>query len=344
MSPAEREIAKQRARLMRIESNGMSEIARSYQVVLNDLNAHLDALTARIEQARTLGIEVRPAWLAAEDRYQALIAQHEAHTLSYLRSCIVSISSGKKLAIEQANGDVPRLASQAMGPAPYSAQAVVANSFNRLPVAQMQRMVRNAADGHPLGDLLYEIAPDSTQAVKDALNSGVARGASVETIARDVRKASGIAQNRAMLISRTEVIGVYRETALEHYRQSPVVKGWIWYAEPNACPVCSAEHGSEHTNDESLDSHPACRCSMMPQTVSWSELGFNIPDGRPSIQPGPERFAALPEGDKLAILGKARLDAYNAGEITLPEMVRETHSARWGDGKRTATLAELGVG
>jgi hypothetical protein len=123
------------------------------------------------------------------------------------------------------------------------------------------------------------------------------------------------------------------------------VKGWIWIAEVNACPVCSAEHGSEHGLDETLDSHPGCRCSMMPVTLSWADLGFpNVPETRPTIEPGADRFAKLPEADKLLILGRARLEAYNAGEITLADMVRDTRSARWGAGKRMASLDELGVG
>lgn len=634
MTPAEREIAKQRRALMRIESNGMSEIARSYQVVLMDLQGNLKGLTERIEQARAAGIEVRPGWLAAEDRYRSLISQHEQHTLRYLQDCISTIRNGKGAAIVQAEGDAPRLTTTAMGQAPASAEAAVANSFSQLPTDQMARLVANAADGRPLGELLYEVAPKATQKVKDALNAGVARGASVRVIAADAVKASGIAQNRAMLISRTEcltadaviesdgiqavyrrwyegtvirvrmssgheftatpnhpvltsegwigagslvpgddlvrhaggqklrtsgnqhvgdvptrigevfdslaAVGVtvraatgepdfhgdgrngyvdvattdgelvdrlkaqdaqhadhlaleatgaatprlhgsrglhgavptgpgaahyphrlqvaadgvfveamakgqiaeagsglifprqflgveaeslrlgdranrypsvgeygaslcsvdaevlrdspeavarqvgrdhvvsvdrlefrghvynlstdrgwfavgpyfsgntiraYRETSLAAYRSSPAVAGWIWIAQATACPVCQAEHGSEHTLDETLDSHPACRCTAMPKTLSWAELGYpGIADGRPSIQPGPERFAALPEADKLAVLGRARLDAYNAGEITLHDMVRETHSERWGAGKRTATLAELGVG
>jgi len=344
MSRAEREIAKRRRRLMQIESNGMSEVARTYQAVLKDLNRHLAPLTKRIEEARAAGIEVRPAWLAAEERYRALIAQHEQNTLDYLQSCIQTILGTKKEAAARALADAPELTAAVLGPAPASAEAMVADSFKRLPTDQMERLVRNAAHGQPLGRLLAEIAPDTTQKVKDALMSGVARGAPVRTIAADVRKASGIARNRAMVISRTEVMRVYRETSFEQYRRSSVVKGWIWIAEVTACPVCSAEHGSEHTLDETLASHPGCRCTALPQTLSWRELGFNLPDARPEIVAGPQRFASLPEADRLSILGRSRFDAYERGEVTLEEMVRDTRSARWGEGKRVATLSELGVG
>lgn len=344
MSRAEREIAKQRARLLKIEQNGMSEIVRSYQKVLKDLNRQLDALTAQIKAEREAGREVSPWWLQRQERFRDLVAQQEKLTLGFLRDSLSQLEGMKSAAATQANGDAPALTRAVLGPAPTQAEALVANSFSRLPTSTLEHLVRNAADGRPLGSLFAEIAPEATKAVKDALVSGVARGAGVKVIAADVRKAAGIAQNRAMLITRTETIRAYRETAFENYRHSEVVTGWIWIAEVNGCPVCTAEHGSEHSTEESLDSHPGCRCTAMPKTKSWRELGFELPDSRPTIQSGPERFAELPEADKLAVLGRARLDAYNAGEITLADMVKQTTSARWGEGKRTATLAELGVG
>jgi SPP1 gp7 family putative phage head morphogenesis protein len=87
-----------------------------------------------------------------------------------------------------------------------------------------------------------------------------------------------------------------------------------------------------------------CRCTAAPRTVSWAELGVRgVPDTRQPILSPAERFAALPEADKLAIMGRARLAAYEAGEISLDQMVRTTRSTRWGPGRRAATLKELGV-
>jgi hypothetical protein len=82
---------------------------------------------------------------------------------------------------------------------------------------------------------------------------------------------------------------------------------------------------------------------MVPKTLTWKELGFDVPDRRPEIEPGADRFAALPEGDRLAVLGRARFDAYERGDISLEDMVRPTESERWGPGKRLATLEELSL-
>jgi len=341
VTPAEREIERRRKVLKRLDNRGLQSVAKSYRAVLRDLTTRLSGVTQLITRARAQGEEVSEGWLARQGRYQTLIAQHEALTLDFLRAAMATIEGVKDEAIDLAHADAPALTTAAMGPAPADALARVQSSFSRLPSDQLNRLLHNAADERPLGSLLLEVVPESTQAVKDAMASGVARGAGVRDIARDVRVASGMAQQRALLISRTEVIRAYRETSRELYERSPAVKGWLWWAEVNACPVCSAEHGSEHDLSETLDSHPSCRCTMLPVTLSWRELGYDLPDGRPALQSGSERFAGLAEADKLAIVGRARLDAYNAGEITLQDMVRETRHPRWGAGKRVATLREL---
>lgn len=342
-TPLEREIEAQRRRLLAVENNGASEIVRSYKAVTRDLRANLDAMTARIEEARAAGEEVGPSWLVREERYAALVAQNERLTLDFLRQALGAIEGTKRAAVAQAVTDAPEAALAAAGAAPAGGTELIAASFSTLPREQLARLVTTAGDGGPLGSLLAEIAPGSIQGVKDALLGGVARGAGVRQIARDVRTASGMAQNHALLVARSEVLRAYRETSLESFRRSQVVKGWVWMAEATACPICNAEHGSEHTLDEVLASHPACRCTMVPKTLSWKELGFDAPDRRPEIEPGAERFAGLSEGDKLAVLGRSRLDAYNAGKISLEDMVRTTQSERWGPGKRLATLKELSL-
>ncbi len=48
----------------------------------------------------------------------------------------------------------------------------------------------------------------------------------------------------------------------------------------------------------------------------------------------------MSEADQLAVLGRAKLDAYNDGLITLADLVKPTSSRRWGPGVRVASLAE----
>ena len=46
---------------------------------------------------------------------------------------------------------------------------------------------------------------------------------------------------------------------------------------------------------------------------------------------------------RLAILGRARLQAYERGDLSLQDMVRPTTDRVWGPGLRQATLTELSL-
>lgn len=345
MTNFERELQRQRARLLKADANGASAIVARYGRVRKRLNRRLDALTARIVEARRAGEEVRPGWLFAQERYRELVTDFEQHTLAFLHGVDVEIAKSKRTSVALAEDAAPTLSLAAMGAAPAAAQAEIAATFVKLSSAALDQIIRNAGDGHPLGLLLAEIAPQAIEGVRDSLAYGVAAGRPVRAIAREVRDAARIPMVRALTISRQEVLRAYRETSTAMYAASPVVRGWVWYAQldTRTCPLCWAQHGSEHPADEGLNSHVNCRCTQAPLTRSWRELGYGIPDGRVSLATGPGRFRELTEGDKLAVLGRSRLDAYKRGEITLEDLVRRTHSARWGPGLRLANLSELGV-
>lgn len=346
MNPLERAIARERAKLLRIERNGASEITRTYRVAAERMRREIEAITALIEEARREGVEVKPVWLLRQARYQRLLVQLEEHTLVFLRATTATIERAKRNGIAAAEEAAPKLTLAALGTAPRVAQRAVLDSFSTLPGEALESLVMLAGDSGPLGQLLAEIAPDVVQGARDALSYGIAAGRPVRDIARDLQRVTDLPRSRALTISRTEVLRAYREASQESFRSSPAVAKWRWQAalDTRTCPMCWAMSGTEHPLSEPLASHPNCRCSAVPVTTSWEELGFEgIPDRRPTLPVGSEAFAALSEGDKLAILGQRRLDAYEAGDITLEDLVRPTHSRRWGKGRRTATLIELSV-
>lgn len=346
MSPLEQEIARQRAALMRIERNGASAITATYKRVEESLTRNLALLISEIEAARAAGVEVRPNWLLTQHRYQQLLSELQEETLAFIHRSIAAVVEAQGAAIRRAPGDAEHLVVKALGPAPESAVAQVRGRFKALPGRQLEKLVGFAGDGKPLGDLLAELGPESSKAARDSLAYGVATGQSPRVIASDVATKTGIVKGRALTIARTEMLRPYREVAHDRFRASEMVQTWTWLAilDSTTCPACAAMNGSIHALDEQLDSHPNCRCTAAPNTLSWQQLGFTgIPDTRPPQLTPDQRFAALSEGDRLAILGARRLRAYEAGEITLAEMVRKTESRRWGAGRRATTLTELGA-
>jgi SPP1 gp7 family putative phage head morphogenesis protein len=346
VSPLEELIQRQRAELMKVERNGASAITATYKRVEEKLGANLALLISDIETARSEKVEVRPNWLVTQHRYQRLLAELQEETLAFIHRAITEVTGMQRAAVERAVKDAEDLTVKALGPGPEAAVAQVRQNFGRLPGRQLERLVGFAGDGKPLGELLAELGPEQSKAARDSLAYGVATGQSPRVIASDIATKTGIAKARALTIARTEMLRPYREVTHERFQASQVVTGWTWLAvlDARTCPVCAAMNGTEHTDDETLDSHPNCRCTAAPRTKSWADLGFaGIPDVRPPVLTPEQRFAALPEGDQLAILGARRLDAYNAGDITLAEMVRKTESKRWGPGRRATTLTELGV-
>jgi SPP1 gp7 family putative phage head morphogenesis protein len=171
-------------------------------------------------------------------------------------------------------------------------------------------------------------------------------GQNPRVIAAQIRTALGGNLARALTIARTEMLGVYREAARRTYSANPIVTGWVWWSalDRRTCPVCWAQHGTFHEPSEPFGGHPSCRCSMLPSTKGWKELGFDVPETRVDVKPGEEVFAGLDADTQRFILGPKKFEAYARGDITLPDLVKETHSPRWGIGHAERSLDDaLGV-
>lgn len=351
MSSLDDEADRQQRNLLRHDAAAQRELLAAYERVNARLAHDLDDLTRRIERARQRGEDPRVSWLHREARYQTLLAQLRERLDDFAGTAVGVAHTTQGKVVKVAPADARDLTLAAIGPGPTSATATIRVAFDTLPTAAFERMVGWTATGTPLGHLFATIAPDGTDAVRDALLSGVAAGRPVRDIAREVRQVAETPALRAMTIVRTEALRVYRDAALDSFKSAHVdgfqiVKEWIWHAtrSERTCPVCLAMHGTRHPLSEKLSSHPNCRCVQCPATVSWEELGFTgLPDTRPNVETGAELFARLPEADRLAILGRARLDAYDAGRIGLQDLIRPTLHGVWGPGLRQASLSELGL-
>lgn len=343
MTPIEQEIARQRAHLLNVEQEQTATILRAYQPLAARLNQHLRALVDQIETAQRAGTEIRPGWLISQARYRQLIADLREHTDAFLSKATSAVTTGQRAAVQAAYDDGIRLAKLALGPAPDTVMARITTGWDRLPTAALDLLIGRASDTGPLGHLLNEIAPLGPDRVRDTLNFGVAAGKNPRVIAREVQQSALITRHRALVIARTEIVGAHREAKKQTWSHTGVVQKWTWVSakDRRTCAACWAQDGTEHDAGEPMGTHPQCRCTSVPVTPSWEELGFSgIPDRRPVLPTGPDTFERLTQGDKLAILGRAKLDAYNAGEITLSDLVRHTHSDRWGAGTRVASLED----
>ncbi len=346
MTRFEREIERQRRRLADVDERATVRIVRRFERVRTVLAKRTKELLEAVTRRRKLRQPVTSPWLHASDELTALVADTTEQIIPFLTEALRLTEEGQGRMMDEAAPDVRRLAELALGPAPGDRPPPLprwlALELGQLRPDVANRILGSATDGRPLALLFAELAPEHSQHIIDTIVSGVRSGRSVDLIAEDVRQLSGMTLSRASTIARTEIGRARREAALAVMADpaSPVEQ-WVWHAMLDACASCHAQHGSIHPVTESLHSHPNCRCIMVPRMPPWSALGFpGVPDLRPRIQTGPERFATFTDSAQLSILGPGKFEAFKAGRLILADLVTHTHSERWGPGTREATLAE----
>jgi len=339
----ERELERQRRRLRRIEDFKAAELRRTYLMVYRRLRDRLRDLTEAIRLAEELGEKINTSWLVNEFQYRQLIDQIEAEVGAFGRQASEIISDGQRQALSTLNEDQRRLVELASG-APTALQAQVGAQFIGLNAGAVNAFVGYAGDGSPLAQLLDEIAPTTRKAAQDAISYGIARGENPRVVAAAFRQAVSIPLDRALTISRTEMLRAYRTAALESYKGSAVVTGWIWHAQLDSrtCSACFSMSGTKHENTESFGAHVNCRCAAIPYTKSWKELGFDNMEQfeRPTPPLGTDVFKTLPAETQRKILGPGKYELYKSGKVTLPDTMQVTRSRKWGTSHHTASAKQ----
>lgn len=334
----EREAARVRRDALRRERDAQRTLIRLYAGLVGQLRDELRGLEADITAARATGRD--PARLLARSaRTRARLDGIRARLLEFTRYATPVLTSLQSGHAQAAVGDTLNLTLAALGPAPEGVHL----EFRPPSALVAHRLIGNAADGTPLGDLLHQVAGDQSRKARDVLLRGVALGENPRTVARRFAATTGETLKRSLLIARTEGLRVHRQVTLDAYQANPAVTGWAWQCtfDTRTCPACWAMSGTTFPNTVSLNSHPGCRCVMVPRTVSWEELGFTgISDSRPEVRDGSDVFAELPPAEQRTILGPSKYDAYTQGRIGLRDLVVDTHHPRWGPGRRAASLSE----
>lgn len=330
-----------RAAVIAQEDVAVQELVNAYILILDRLESDLDDLLRRIEVEREAGRDITRAWLARQERLQALVDQVEREVAIVAANMEASITTGQRNLVLMGQSHAQQLMLAGLGPAP----AGVTMTFNRLNARAVEQMAGFLANGSPLRDLLGELGPDASQAVREALLRGIGTGQNPRTVARLMREALDGNLARAERIARTEQLRAYRQASHETYKANrDVVSGWIWTAalDERTCMSCALMHGTLHDVDEVFGSHPNCRCAMVPRTRSWEELGFTgIDDTRPDIETGEEWFNKLDEFTRRKMLGKSKYAAYKAGEFDLAELVGFKNDPTWGPQRYEKSLKAI---
>jgi len=327
-----RVIANERRKLDRMEQAARGRLARVYLDSLDQLNFLMDDVSARIEERRRQGLPITPGWLYQQARYRQMIEQaREAGRALALQTGqqALELSAGAaQMGVEQAQTLLGMTAADPNVPAAFV-------HFSGINEEAVQAITAELSPGSPLLEILAEFPNEAAKSLRETLTRGMALGLGVDAMRRQIKGANARQLVRANTIIRTEIHRAHREATRATFQANAAhLNGWIWMADlsPRTCPVCWSMHGTKHPLTEAMASHPCCRCTLLPLTKSFAELGIGIDptlETRVEVEPGADVFARLPLREKIAILGPGGYDLYRQG-APLADFVRVTKSAKWG--------------
>ena len=216
-----------------------------------------------------------------------------------------------------------------------------------LDTSQLTAIVERTAG--QVTSLAWPMAARTEAAMKAALVRGVAVGDNPRAVARDMLARVGGAFEggtaRALVIARTEIISAHREAAFrQHKANSDTLRGWVWWSalDRRTCPSCFAKHGTEHTLDErGPDDHQQGRCTRIPLTKSWRDLGFNTPEPADLTPNAEDVFNRMAPEDQLAIMGRKRLDLLHSGSVSWGDLASKRTTAGWRDSWAPTSVSDL---
>lgn len=196
---------------------------------------------------------------------------------------------------------------------------------------------------------LWPLSSEAQGVMRRELIRGVAAGKNPrDTAARMVKNTEGGFNGgltRALTIARTETVSAHREAAaVSHAANADVLAGWVWLTDlrvsPPPCPACLGMAGTEHPLSEPGPlGHQNCRCSRMPKTKTWAELGIEGMDEPASQAPNAnDWFTSQDVATQKKILGPARYDAWKRSEYPMSAWAQRHSTEGWRDSYRTSPL------
>ena len=316
-----------RAQLMAMDVNQFAVMTRRWLVIERSLEGLMFMLSSDMSQIQADGGDVSLAKVMRLERYQRLLAQLQSELGEYNR-WLEQVITDKQASY----GAIGIQASTDAINAVYSAGGVVTADFATLPVDAIQNMVGLAGNGSPLFDLLQEAFPTTADAVTRMLIQSTALGTNPRETARLMARGMEAGLQRSMLIARTEQLRVYREAAMQNYKASGVVSGWMRISarDLRVCPACLfADDGSIHPLTEEFPEHPSGRCSPVPRVIDMPKIEW---------QTGQDWFGGLTEADQRGLIGNTRHNAWQAGKLNLNEIAMIKPNSTWGPSLQVAPL------
>ena len=219
-------------------------------------------------------------------------------------------------------------------------------SFTRVDQSALEHIIERS-----LGQIhasALPLADDAIDAMKSALIRAVPSGWHPDRAAREMLKRTRSSFNggltRAMRIARTEMLDSHRAANRAQNAANPSVTAVVWHAELSSrtCPSCLGKHGTEYPPDTPGPfDHQNGRCTFIPKTKSWADLGFPDIEEPPDLTPSVTDWMETNPHDAIAALGPDRFRMLQDGQINLPDLTRRVENPDWRPSYQATPLADL---
>lgn len=309
------------------------EIAASFQHAIFDVVNHDGPLT--LTQAAKL------------DRVEAAL-QHAAAQLDRLIGHSSQVATLAARDILRAGADLTPKIMASQLPQSIGSLDSLAARFGRLNADALDALIERTTE--QVTSLALPLSDSATGSMLEALTRAIPEGESPRTTAQLMLQGTEDAFNgglsRALTISRTEVLDVYRSASNGIYAEnSDVLQGWMWSAEldDGVCISCVVMDGAVFPiEDPGPNDHQNGRCESIPVTASWEDLGLAGMEEPESLYPDAQAwFDGLPEETKLEIAGPGRLEAYQSGKADWPDLSTTRAAEGWRDSRVPTAVADL---
>lgn len=331
---------KYRNALLKADAAAATRLVNAYGRIFAKLQNDIRALEADIAD---LGDNPTRGQIVRLERYKALLEQTASEMDRYATILGNEVDANRALAIQNALGNNRALVQAALPNLPPAAQAQILAGFNRLNPAAIESILGALTDS-PLSRLLENFGGRAAQDISNAILEGVALGYNPRKVAARIADVLGGNLTRSLTIARTETLRAYRTAALANYRSnSAVVKGWKWNSTKDnvCCLACLALDGQTFSLDKNfMPAHPNCRCAPEPVTVSYKDLGLDVPDLEPRTT-ATDWFNGLPETEQRQFFTAAAWRAYQDGAVGLTDFIGLQKSKDWGDAYVERSLKDI---
>lgn len=320
-------------------------LIEAWALAWNELSDEWHTLMMDIADDRANGVKVSASKLARTRRVAAVLRETE----SRLRDLCAELD----LQVERTLPDVVKGAPkwqrdlwESQMP-PGTPAATLEQMLVVVDHEAVDQMISRAAE--QIHSSAQPIPYQVSQAMKGELIRGVALGDNPRfTAARMVARVKDrfdLGLTRAMVIARTETIDAHRRAAqLWRMDNSDVLAGWQWVAklDRRTCPSCWSQHGSIHEVDaEGPLDHQQGRCTGVPVTKTWRDLGFDVDEPDSTLPDAETVFYQMPVADQVAVMGRARLDLLKSGKASWADLSSKRTTTGWRDSFHPTPVGKL---